>query len=147
MKARWFWSRWLLPPCDDEIHHSCREAERMLQACGEGIVMTAVNIISFYFHTTDIMFSLRHRQGSPCFCLPAAWRRSHSSSGLISGIISIDSTCWMIVLAVHHSAWGVTDGYSGWTEMVRATGAAAWSHTDETWWRLTVRCPEWTRNS
>lgn len=72
MKARWFWSRWLLPPCDDEIHHSCREAERTLQACGEEIVMTAVNIISFYFHTTDIMFSLRHRQGFPCFCLPCS---------------------------------------------------------------------------
>lgn len=67
MKARWFWSRWLLPPCHDEIHHSCREAERMLQACGEETLMTAVNSIPFYFHSADITLTLRHHQGFPLF--------------------------------------------------------------------------------
>lgn len=39
----------------------------MLQACGEEMVMTAVNSVSFYFHTTDITLMLRQRQGFPRF--------------------------------------------------------------------------------
>lgn len=63
----------------------------MLQACREEMVMTAVNSIPFYFHNTDITFTLRHRQGFPCFNLVAV--QGLPSYGLCSGIISIDSTC------------------------------------------------------
>lgn len=127
MKARWLWSRWLLPPCDDEIHHSCREAERKFQACGEETLMTAVNSVSFYFHAADIAFTLRHRQGFPCFHVAATRRRSRSisrtslwwGSALIS-LVLILLVGWSFVVVAR-----VTDGRL-------SSGAAAWG------WNLVV---------
>lgn len=145
MKARWFWSRWLLPPCDDEIHHSCREAERTLQACGEEIVMTAVNIISFYFHTADIMFSLRHRQGFPLFLSPCSVTQKSQQFRACLWLMGRSLVSLVLILLVGWSFLVFTTapeewltGTAGERRRFRATGAAAWSHTHETWWRLTV---------
>lgn len=143
MKARWFWSRWLLPPCDDEIHHSCREAERMLQACGEEMVMTAVNSIPFYFHTTDSIHSTSP-PGFPMFSCPC--NVTHLSHQfwyfLFKGIALVSSVLKPLVewsVLVFQRAWGVTDGW----QQRENWDCSRLEKMPETWRWLTAHCLEW----